>query len=586
MKKFSIVLFLIFCFAFVFSGCEKGGDVSDNNTGYDNKPIAKVDNWNEDYQNKGEYSYSNKANSVPQYSAGMNVKPEMMKSFSAADSANIGFSVGGAKDINNFRENIKNDYLPLLTDVTYEGVFYDYYFDRGQNKKCEKLFCPSYNMAFSKDPFSRNDEYFLAVGLNSNIKESDFKRKKLNLMIVMDISGSMGSPFDSYYYDRFGKEIKLDDKEVSNKKKIEIAAKSVANLLDQLDKDDNFGIVLFDDQAYLAKPFSKVEETDMNAIKGHILELVEQGGTNMSAGMNFGTDQFKELKEVNQDEYENRIIFLTDAMPNFGETGEFGLLGMTKDNANNKIYSTFMGMGVDFNTELIEIISKIKGANYYSVHSEKQFAETLDEGFDYMVTPLVFDLNLKMESSGYEILKVYGSSEASEATGEIMKINTLFPSKTEGGETKGGIVILHLKKNGEDGKIKLTVSYEDRNGKKDSSSEEIDFKSLENNSYDNKGIRKGILLSRYVNLLHAWILEERKQVVYDDYKPMPCPVYKCGIIIPEELPPLSMLGKWERQSVPLTVSSEYKQNFSEFKKYLESEMEVIKDDSLKREVEI
>ena len=220
------------------------------------------------------------------------------------------------------------------------------------------------------------------------------------------------------------------------------------------------------------------------------------------------------------------------------------------------------------------------------MHSEKQFAETLDEGFDYMVTPLVFDLNLKMESSGYEILKVYGSSEASEATGEIMKINTLFPSKTEGGETKGGIVILHLKKNGEDGKIKLTVSYEDRNGKKDSSSEEIDFKSLENNSYDNKGIRKGILLSRYVNLLHAWILEERKQVVYDDYKPMPCPVYKCGIIIPEELPPLSMLGKWERQSVPLTVSSEYKQNFSEFKKYLESEMEVIKDDSLKREVEI
>ena len=161
MKKFSIVLFLIFCFAFVFSGCEKGGDVSDNNTGYDNKPIAKVDNWNEDYQNKGEYSYSNKANSVPQYSAGMNVKPEMMKSFSAADSANIGFSVGGAKDINNFRENIKNDYLPLLTDVTYEGVFYDYYFDPGEKQECQKLFCPSYTYAMSKDPFSQDDIYYL-----------------------------------------------------------------------------------------------------------------------------------------------------------------------------------------------------------------------------------------------------------------------------------------------------------------------------------------------------------------------------------------------------------------------------------------
>ena len=33
---------------------------------------------------------------------------------------NMGFSVGGAKDIANFRENIKQGYLPLPTDITYE----------------------------------------------------------------------------------------------------------------------------------------------------------------------------------------------------------------------------------------------------------------------------------------------------------------------------------------------------------------------------------------------------------------------------------------------------------------------------------
>ena len=42
------------------------------------------------------------------------------------------------------------------------------------------------------------NEYYITVGLNSNIKESDFQRKKLNLVIVLDVSGSMDSKFSSY----------------------------------------------------------------------------------------------------------------------------------------------------------------------------------------------------------------------------------------------------------------------------------------------------------------------------------------------------------------------------------------------------
>src|SRR5680860_1053496 len=39
----------------------------------------------------------------------------------ASDS--LGFAVGGAKDINNFRKNIEQDYLPLASDISYEGLF-------------------------------------------------------------------------------------------------------------------------------------------------------------------------------------------------------------------------------------------------------------------------------------------------------------------------------------------------------------------------------------------------------------------------------------------------------------------------------
>ena len=80
----------------------------------------------------------------------------------------------------------------MPTDVTYEGLFYDYYFDTGAIEPTNKLYSPSYSSAVTRDPLSHQTEYYLSVGLNSGLKESDFQRKKLNLTIVLDDSGSMG----------------------------------------------------------------------------------------------------------------------------------------------------------------------------------------------------------------------------------------------------------------------------------------------------------------------------------------------------------------------------------------------------------
>ena len=493
--------------------------------------------------------------------------------------ATIGLATGGAKDINNFRENITNGYLPLPTDITYEGLFYDYYFDTGQSDECNKLFYPSYTYAVTTDPFSGEVEYYLSVGLNSGMKESDFQRKKLNLVIVLDISGSMDSGFNEYYYDRFGKKVQLSREERTTSK-IEVAKEAVAALLDHLTADDRFGMVLFNDQAYLAKPLALVGDTDMEAIKGHIMEIRANHGTNLASGMQLGTELFGEYADIDQSEYENRIIFLTDAMPNTGDIGEESLLGMTDKNATNHIYTTFIGIGVDFNTELVEYITKIRGANYYSVHSPGQFSKRMDDEFEYMVTPLVFNLRLRLEAEGWEIEKVYGSPEADEATGELMKVNTLFPSEKEEGQTRGGLILLKLKKLAGDGSLRLEVTYEDRNGNEDSSESTILLADKEPEFFENTGIRKGIILARYADLAKNWIIDEQEHAHFS--RPWePSVDREDGIIAP---PP--MLSKWERQSLPLTVSPGYQELFKEFSTYFASEMTTIGDDTLEQELDI
>ena len=505
-------------------------------------------------------------------------------SSSSSSSSNIGFSTGGAKDVNNFRENIEEGYFPISTDITYNGLFYDYTFDTGNTgNNSQDLFSPSYSTAISKDPISEKDEYYMTVGLNSNIKESDFSRKKLNLVVVLDISGSMSSGFDSYYYDDMG-----ENSEDESKTKMQIANESVNILLDQLNEEDRFGMVLFDDGAYLAKPINLVETTDIEAIKGHILEIEAQGGTNFESGYEEATKLLYEYKNVDTNEYENRIIVITDAMPNYGETSDEGLLSYVKNNADDGIYTTFIGVGVDFNTELTEAISDVRGANYYSVHNSSEFKDRMGEQFEYMVTPLVFDLELSLNSDAYEIVGVYGSDTVNKESGSIMNVNTLFPSKTTSdGEVKGGVVLLKLSKKNENSNdinedITLNVSYKDREGKEYQNSQIVSFTNNQE-YYDNTGIRKAILLTRYANTLKDWILYERSD---EDRRFLITPntgIEDC-LYTKDEI--YFILGRNERTSVDLEVSDEYKEIFSNLKTYMEQEINEVQDDTLKQEIEI
>ncbi len=498
-------------------------------------------------------------------------------------SEQLGLAVGGAKDVHNFRENIAAGYMPLVTDITAEGLFYDYEFQTSDQTHCEQLFCPVYDSWVTPDPFSGQDEYFLSVGLQSGMRESDFQPAPLNLVVVLDISGSMSSPFQEYYYDRFGHRIQGREQDEQVKQKMEVAKESLIALTRELRPSDRLGIVVFNNQGLVAKPLNLVARTDMQAIRGHIQEdLRPLGGTNMSAGMEAGTGLFEGVQGKGR---ENRIIFMTDAMPNLGATSQNKLAQLFEDNAGNGIHTTFVGMGVDFNTELVEAVTKVRGANIYSVHNAQEFKEKLSDGLAYMVSPLVFNLRLTLQVEGFAIDKVFGSPEAEEATGEMLYVNTLFPSPTSKKGTRGGIIVVKLQPTGGEQEMSLQVSYEDRQGERHTDTKHVLFEK----SGPSKALRKGVLLSRYVNVLKSWIVHDRGiQDSQRQSKPLPerfnpDSLEQSGI--PIHMPEYA-LGRWERQSQPLHVSSEYKKIFQIFSRHFVRQAQEIGDPKLQQEEEI
>ena len=265
-------------------------------------------------------------------------------------------------------------------------------------------------------------------------------------------------------------------------------------------------------------------------------------------------------------------------MPNVGVSEPKSLLGMVKlygEREKFKIYSTIIGIGIDFNTDLIEQITKVRGANYFAVHNNKEFKKKMSQEFKYMVTPLVFNLELNVSTEGDQFIidQIYGSNEDESTDNKnktsinLMKVKSLFPSPVnEDNETKGGIIILKIKSKNKDNimsfnskmNIKMSINYENKFGKEFKSEKYVSFGNDQNNDYfDNLGIRKGVLLSKYVNICKEWIKSTKD----------------------EEKEKNSNDGD-------IKINEKYGNIFNKFMKYFENEMIIINDKTLYKELEI
>ncbi|WP_254545825.1 vWA domain-containing protein [Halomarina pelagica] len=484
----------------------------------------------------------------------------------ASGGSAVGLAVGGAQDVNDFRNNVHEGYLPHPGSLTAEGLFHDYYFETGGRESCERLFCPSYARAVSRDPLSNETERYLAVGLNSGIES--FERPPLNLVVVLDTSGSMDAEMTEYYYDN-------GTASSETRSKLAVARESVLSLTAHLDEDDRFGLVTYSDDARVVHELRSVGETNLDGLRDRVSDVRAGGGTNLEAGMRAAEAMVADV--ATDGDRETRVVYVTDAMPNLGETSGEALHSRLKAMADAGVYSTFVGVGVDFNPRLVERINAVPGANHYVVESASAFRERMDEGFDYMVTPLVFDLTLTVESDAYDVEAVYGSPDADPATGEMLHVHTLFPSrKTENG-TEGGVVLVRVNRTDPeaDPALALTASYETRDGERETVERTVSFDGLAPGTYDTTGVRKAVALGRYVDLMHNWLAYEREAAAGDPEEP-------ASGIERRERP----LGEWEQRSTALRVSPVYAERIAAFRDYFAAERDALDDPTLDRELDV
>jgi len=198
-------------------------------------------------------------------------------------------------------------------------------------------------------PAGTDSEVVLRLRLRGGELEIDRKNKlPLNLAVVFDRSGSMGGV------------------------KIEQARQATSLLVGKMGRDDVFSLVAYDTDVDVLIPPQKV--TDKKRLRRTISKLEPLGSTALYEGVSKGAEQ---LKEFFSESRVNRVILLSDGLANVGPKSNREIARLGRRLADEGIAVTTVGLGDDFNEDLMTTMAEASDANYYYV----QDVETLPDVF-------------------------------------------------------------------------------------------------------------------------------------------------------------------------------------------------------------
>ncbi|WP_032749781.1 vWA domain-containing protein [Streptomyces sp. NRRL F-5702] len=191
-----------------------------------------------------------------------------------------------------------------------------------------------------------SDWSLLRVGLATEAAPTTAERPPAALTFVVDISGSMAETG-----------------------RLDLVRTSLDILTDELRDDDSLALVTFSDEAETRLPMTRLGG-NRNRIKDVVEKLRPARSTNVGAGVTLG---YEESVEGHREGATNRVVLLSDALANTGDTEAESILEKI-DSARREYGITLFGVGVgsDYGDAFMERLTNKGDGNTTYVGDEEQ----------------------------------------------------------------------------------------------------------------------------------------------------------------------------------------------------------------------
>lgn len=239
------------------------------------------------------------------------------------------------------------------------------------------------------------------------------QRPPLNLALVIDRSGSMSG-------------------------RIEHARAAAFGIVSRLDANDRVSLIQYDDDAQTLVPSTITDLAGKERLRKAIEAIALGGGTNLHRGLELGRDQvMRELKQAQV----SRVILLSDGQANVGVVDPQAIASTARTAANQGVRITAVGIGDDYNEDLMEAIAEAGRGQYHYVKMASDLERVIAgelAGIQGTVATNV-ELHLKAPCAGVQISDVLGYESRRDVDTVIVPMADLF-----GGDSRKLLVSLKV----------------------------------------------------------------------------------------------------------------------------------------------